>query len=189
MFEVFLQSDNDAVMFSAIAGIITAIVLGVTLAITSLHNRHQTKMDTVNFYSDFDSKLRDSVYQLKSMYYDDDKVYSHMIRIIMTLSIIIEARDELKLNFRLSFFTEWFKFGLALVPYLDDHRQDKKKKPGKGAVQSKKTLDFGDEEFSKALIIWCKRNGISLKEDEKVLPRCVTDRTYLEIKSQFDTSS
>lgn len=67
--------------------------------------------------------------------------------------------------------------------------QDKKKKPGKEDVQNKKTLDFGDEEFSKALVAGRGKNGTSLKEDEKVLPRCVTDRTYLEIKSQSDMSS
>ncbi len=152
-------------VISIIVGIATAVILGITYMTYSLHFKHQSKIDIANFYSDYDTKLRNLDKELRLLFYNQHvQVYHYMTQIIVTLNTVFLVKNELKVDIKLSQFNEWFKYGLELkLEYFEQHRD----------------LDPGDRKAITKFTKSCSTQNISNDGEEKILPPCVNCVGYV----------
>ena len=154
------------VVITSIIGLITAVILGLTLWKNSVHINHQTSMDLSKFYSDFDTKLRDVDKELRLLFFENTtEVYHYMVTIIVTLNIIIRIKQKYP-DFDESLFEEWFKYGLHL--FSDWNEKERRR------------IDPGDKIAITKLEEWCLLNKI--EKGNKIIPRSVVDENYHNLK-------
>jgi len=168
-FEMSHEDWNTFLRLAPLIGsLVVAAVLGITLWKNSGNINRQTKLDLANFYHDFDVKLRDTDYALRVLEYsNDDQVYHNMIKIIITLTHIVDFKEQLKLEFDILYFEKWFEFGLGLACHLDEIRKVK--------VQ-------GDQDYANKLLNWCLNQNpqIDPKPDRDLPPSVIVPKSQEE---------
>lgn len=133
---------NIGDILTFVASLIVAGVLIATLWNDRKKVNHQTKMDFAKFYDDFDGKLRDTDYKLRELDWKNyNKIYHHMITIIVTARHITKFYDKEKLEFELEYFRGWIKYALALTKKFPKEKQ----------------LTDGDQRYATELEIWCRK--------------------------------